>query len=117
MSNDTETLNHCEACGLDVEETLTHKRWTHHDPYERHGWAYEDGERVDGDYCHECLRDIALVQADYQDFLNESEEMDVDDWRNLAVKLAYGYSNVATNWEDRLNAREKYELRQEMAHR
>ena len=70
MSNDT-MLNHCEACGLDVEEALTHKRWTHHDPYEKHGWAYEEGERVDGDYCNECLRDIHILLSDYHEWERE----------------------------------------------
>jgi len=40
--------------------------------------------------------------------------MDVDDWRNLALKLAYAYRRSVTNWQDSLTAQEKYELRQEM---
>ena len=92
MSN-TETLNYCAPCGQHVTESLTHKRWTHHDPYKEHGWAYEDGERVEGDYCHECLRDIEILRADYQKWLEESENDDVtitmssDDWHNILLVL------------------------------
>lgn len=108
MNNDTTTKNLCEACGITVEETLTHKRWVHNDPYGLHGWAYEDGETVSGEYCHECLRDIDILGADYQRWLDEtSNEPTLEDWATLACRLAMGINRAFSNWKDVANVTQR----------
>ena len=108
MNNDTTTKNLCEACGITVEEPLTPKRWVHHDPYELHGWAYEDGEIVSGEYCHECLRDIDILRADYQRWLDENDsEPTLEDWATLACRLAMGINQAFSNWKDVANVTQR----------
>ena len=96
MSNDT-TTTRCPACDEECD-SLTYRKWKHYD--HDSGWAYEDGERVSGEYCPECIADIDRItqaQYDYEDSLTEPT---LDDWRNLASRLAMGLSLAYSNWRD-----------------
>ena len=109
MATDIDIKN-CPACG-ESTDTLTKRVWTHNDPYETSEWAYEDGEAVRGVYCPECIKDIDNLNAKYEKYISEYKEMDEDAWKHLAIKLARGYSRVATNWKDGLTYSEKNALK------
>lgn len=96
MATNTETKT-CPACGEETD-TLTSRTWTHYD--HDSGWAYEDGERVRGEYCADCIADIDRItqaQADYEDSLAEPT---LEDWKSLASRLAMGLSLSFSNWKD-----------------
>lgn len=95
MNSDTE-IETCPACGEDTD-TLTKRTWTHYD--HDSGWAYEDGERVTGEYCPDCLADIDRIVRT-QEELGEDEEMTAEDWKELACRLATGINRAFSNWQD-----------------
>lgn len=113
MSNDTLTEITCDGCmETGHPKTMTKKSWTHHDPYEKYGWALEEGERSTGNYCDDCATDIKALTDDYHRWLNEDNEMTLEDWQELAITLAVHYRNSVTNWQDPLTTKQKYAIKQ-----
>lgn len=61
----------CDACNdFDNPEhaPLVYISWIHHDPTSAEGWSYEQGERVKGYYCLECLNSIRKLQHKHAEF-------------------------------------------------
>ena len=59
----------CDGCNdfdNDEKHPLTYISWVHHDPRGEEGWAYEDGERVKGQYCPDCMSSIRSLQRRHQ---------------------------------------------------
>ncbi len=111
MNNDTLTEINCDGCmELGHPKTMTRKSWVFHDPYEKYGWALEEGERETGNYCDDCITDIKALTDDYHRWLNDDQEMTLEDWQDLAITLASNYSRSVTNWKDCLDTKQKYAL-------
>lgn len=91
----------CDGCNdydNDEKHPLTKRTWTHYD--HDSGWAYEDGERVRGAYCPDCLADIDRIteaQADYEDSLTEPT---IENWAELACRMAQALSMHFSNWHE-----------------
>lgn len=71
MTTTTENKDNgkCDGCNdfdNDVKHDLTLVTWTHNDPTGEEGWAYDEGERVTGRYCPDCLSSIRKVQRKRQ---------------------------------------------------
>lgn len=99
MSNDIthDTTLVCPACGEDTP-ALTYRSWTHYD--HDSSWSYDDGEHVTGNYCDLCVAEIDRItdaQADYEDSLTEPT---IEDWAELACRLAMGLTRAFSNWQD-----------------
>lgn len=97
MSNDTD-IKMCPACGDDTYSNYTFRKWTHYDHDST--WAYEDGERVQGWYCPDCVADIdritlaqAMAEEDYT-------EPTLEDWATLASRVCQALSMHFSNWND-----------------
>ena len=115
MNNDTLTEVQCDGCmETGHPKTMVKKSWVYHDPYDKYGWALQDGESETGTYCDDCVTDIKALTADYQTWLNDNNDMTLEDWQDLALSLANNYKRSVTNWQDCLSTKEKYALRQLM---
>jgi hypothetical protein len=113
MNNETLIEIKCDGCmEAGHSQTMVRKSWTYHDPYDKYGWALEEGEQETGTYCDDCVTDINAINADYYLWLNSNTELTLEEWQDLALTLALGYKNSVTNWKDGLSTREKYALRQ-----
>lgn len=100
MATNTTTTTICPAC-MEECDTLTPRTWRHRDPYGKSGWAYDDGEKVTGDYCPDCIAEIDTNIADYQRFLEDiDDDLSADEWKKLALKLATSCKDIITNWVD-----------------
>lgn len=108
MSNDTKVF--CKACQQDAD-ILQRVVWVHRDPYGISGWCFDEGERVEGFYCHECVTDIDNLNLKYRQWLRESHELTEEQWIDLAIILANAYKNAVTNWKDVLTPQQVHALR------
>jgi hypothetical protein len=64
-TTENKTNGKCDGCNdfdNDEKHPLTYVAWTHHDPTHEEGWAYEDGQRVTGLYCPDCVASIRKVE-------------------------------------------------------
>jgi len=93
------TNDKCDGCNdFDNEEKhpLTKRTWTHYD--HDTGWAYEEGERVRGQYCPQCLADILHIETEQAKETHEDPTL--EDWAELACRLAMGLTRAFSNWKD-----------------
>lgn len=110
MTTTQQNIGTCLACGQE-NEVLRKRTWTHHDPYDTSGWAYDEGETVTEEYCSECINDIQKNEADYQRYLAENtEDITVEELGYLILKLVNACKRSTTNWKDwaMLNPRELF---------
>jgi hypothetical protein len=64
-TTENKTNGKCDGCNdfdNDEKHDLTYVSWVHSDPTHEEGWAYDEGERVTGHYCPDCLASIRKVQ-------------------------------------------------------
>ena len=96
------TNRKCDGCNdydNDAKHPLTQRTWTHYD--HGNGWAYAEGERIKGLYCPECLADIVDIETKQA---NEGhEEPTLEEWSELACRLATGMTRAFSNWKDVAN--------------
>ena len=95
------TNDKCDGCNdydNDAKHPLTKRTWTHYD-YDT-GWAYEEGERVRGHYCPSCLASIVLIETSHAEEEENEQEPTLEDWAELACRLAMGMTRAFSNWKD-----------------